>query len=209
MKGLIYKDLLLLKQVVVSMAFLSVFYLALSHVGGGEVNYFPIMAMIINMMSATSCSGYDERCDWNSFGCSLPVSRTQIVISRYITNILIIIVTSLLVFASDIFYTVVYGLNINLFEVFIIIFVSMFMLSIINPITYKFDMNKSRIIVAATLVIVSVASSFLVVWFILSHDIPEINLNVELVAAVVFAVCIAIYVLSAMLSISIYKKKEF
>ena len=209
MKGLIYKDLLLLKQVVVSMAFLSVFYLALSHVGGGEVNYFPIMAMIINMMSATSCSGYDERCDWNSFGCSLPVSRTQIVISRYITNILIIIATSLLVFASDIFYTVVYGLNINLFEVFIIIFVSMFMLSIINPITYKFDMNKSRIIVAATLVIVSVASSFLVVWFILSHDIPEINLNVELVAAVVFAVCIAIYVLSAMLSISIYKKKEF
>lgn len=209
MKGLIYKDLFLLKQVIVSMAFISVFYLMLGYVGGGEVNYFPMMAMIINMMASYACSGYDERCDWDSFGCSLPVSRIQIVISRYITNILLIIATSVLVVASEIFYMAVYGWDINLYEMFSSIVGSMLMISIINPITYKFNVNKSRIIAASMFFVVGVLCSICAIYFMIGRDASEVSLNMGLIAAAALVACVGIYVMSMLLSISIYKKKEF
>ena len=104
MKGIITKDLLGLKQVAITMGLLMVFYLFLGFMSGdngGGMSYFSIMALVLNVMVPISCAGYDEQCDWDSFGAALPVSKNKIVICRYIVGLIAMCFTSLVVFVSS------------------------------------------------------------------------------------------------------------
>ena len=250
MKGLIYKDLLSLKQILITMAALSVFYVALGTMGSdseGVVNYFPMLALIINMMASLSCGGYDEQCGWDSFGSALPVSRAQIVLARYGMNLIVILLTTVMVIVSEFAYHLVWHSGISAAAILYPIVVSLGYLAITNPIIYKFGANKGRWMIVAILVIPMVLFAAGIIFLFTTGDIEEVSfsdtsvswsdqalvedeeeydieinvddyldnvgnyLETHSVPLSVGLVTVSggLYALSALLSISIYKKKEF
>lgn len=241
MKGLIYKDLLSLKQKVITMGVLAVFYVALGALGGGSdgaTNYFPMLAMLISLMVSLNCAGYDEQCGWDTFGCALPVSRTQVVMARYGMNLLVMLVTTVMVVAAEFLYHAVYGNSIDIKEMLFPIAVSLIYVGITNPIIYKFGANKSRLILAAILLVFTVSMAGLVMLLLAlpdegevsfsdtsiswsnedfaedAEDVEEIDVGAYLenhstpIMIGGATVGAGVYALSMLLSISIYKKKE-
>lgn len=241
MKGLIYKDLLALKQILITMAALSVFYVALGTMGSnseGVVNYFPMLALLINMMASLSCGSYDEQCGWDSFGSALPVSRTQIVLARYGMNLIVILLTTVMVIVSEFAYHVVWHSKISALEILYPVVGSLIYMAIINPIIYKFGANKGRWMIVAILVIHMVLFAAGLIFLVTTADEGEISFSdtsiswsdealaeeeemeeidvgdyledhrVPLTIGLT-TVSAGIYALSALLSISIYQKKEF
>ena len=157
MKGIITKDLLGLKQVGLTMGLLMLFYIFLGFISmkdsGGGISYFSIMALVINVMVPLSCAGYDEQCDWDSFGASLPVSKNKIVVCRYIVGLMVICFTTLVVLIANLIMAALGGTAAGVAGYIVPILVSVYYIALMTPISYKFGVQKSRFIVIAVMIV--------------------------------------------------------
>lgn len=222
MKGIITKDLLTLKQVALTMGLLMVFYLFLGFMSmkndGGSMSYLSIMALVINVMVPLSCAGYDEQCGWDSFGAALPVSKNKIVVCRYLVNLIVMGFTTLVVFVGNMIF-LAFGGHAAGAEAYVIpAVISLFYISLMTPIIYRFGVQKSRFIVIAVMLLPAMllagaamflsgtgeeAPSALV-------DSAEALTSISVLPAVIASVLIAagLYALSMWISMRIYAKKE-
>ena len=222
MKGIITKDLLGLKQVGLTMGLLMLFYLFLGFMSGndsgGGMSYFSIMALVINVMVPLSCAGYDEQCDWDSFGASLPVSKNKIVICRYIVNLMVMCFTTFVVFVANMLFAAFGGSTAGVLSYVIPVIVSVYYIAIMTPIIYKFGVQKSRFIVIAIMIVPSMLIAGLGV-FMANHAEGESSMfldsidaisSVPVIPVAIGATVIAavVYALSMLLSMRIYCKKE-
>lgn len=222
MKGIITKDLLGLKQIALTMGLLMVFYLALGFMNmkdsGGSMSYFSIMALVINVMIPLSCAGYDEQCDWDSFGAALPVSRKQIVTCRYIVNLLVIGFTTLVMLVGNILFKALGGSPSGLAEYLFPIVFSLLYIAVMTPIIYKFGVQKSRFIVIAVMVVPAMLIAAFCMFMATSRsedsfpfmDAIETLSSVPAIPAAigVAVIAVGVYALSMLLSMKIYKNKE-
>ncbi len=223
MKGIITKDLLGLRQVALTMGLLMVFYLFLGFMGmnssGGGMGYLSVMALVINVMVPLSCAGYDEQCGWDQFGASLPVSRKQIVICRYIVNLLVIAFTTLVMLAGNILFAAFGGEASGIAAYLLPIVFSLIYIAIMIPIIYQFGVQKSRFIVIAVMILPSMliaafgmlmANSGSEDSFLLTGIIDSLSaLSAVPVATGVTVAAVCFYALSILVSIRIYSKKNF
>lgn len=87
--------------------------------------------------------------NWNTFACSLPNGRKNIVISKYISGIIMIFITSILIFIIGIILNILFG-NIIIKELPTLMLISAFLViiieSLIYPIFFKFGIEKGRYI---------------------------------------------------------------
>ena len=222
MKGIITKDLLALKQVGLTMGLLMVFYLFLGFMNmkdsGGGMSYFSIMALVINVMVPLSCAGYDEQCGWDQFGASLPVSKNKIVVSRYIVNLLVMGFTTLVVFAANLIFAAFGGNASGILVYLLPIIASLIYVAVITPIIYHFGVQKSRFIVIAIMLVPSmlIAGLGMMIANSAGEDASAFTDTVDSIAAVpvvpvavgATVIAAAVYVLSMLLSMRIYKNKE-
>ncbi|HIS67807.1 MAG TPA: ABC-2 transporter permease [Candidatus Gallacutalibacter stercoravium] len=83
MKGLLIKDLLGLKKYYRTVLILCVFYVVLTF----TMNSFSMIGGMVTLLMAMipiAAFSYDEMAKWDIFGLSLPVTRQQVVLSRYL-----------------------------------------------------------------------------------------------------------------------------
>lgn len=220
MKGLILKDLLTFKTTITAMIFLLIFYIILGMYGDSSV-MFVTMACVINMMIPLTCAGYDEQCGWDSFGNSLPVGRTRTVIARYLTEFVIMLGTLLIIAVSQIIFVFTNNTIMSLPYYIAIIAVTSLISAIMNPVLYKFGVQKGRFVMIAIFLVPSILTFMGYMFLITSSTEDAFNESLEAffaaleqipdmaIALIVLAVCALIYALSMLLSISIYKKKDF
>ena len=223
MKGLIIKDLLGLKQITVTIAILMGFYLFMGFMSGGESNqvgYFSIMVLVINAMIPLTCAGYDEQCGWDTFGGALPVSRAKTVAARYMNSLLTLAGSLALVLIADLIYTQVGGYQTNASAYLYPFAAATLYVSLMNPIIYRFGVQKSRIVMIIIVLIPTFVGIALLAllnagshseWLDAALDsVPE-NVFTQPDAGVVVCtvlVCAVIYALSMLLSFHIYQKKD-
>lgn len=239
MKGLIYKDLLSLKQVAATIGLLAVFYIVLGYMNhgsdGGMVNYFPMLAMIVSLMVPLNCAGFDEQCDWDSFGNALPVNRRQMVMARYGACLTVTVIAALIAVVMDIVYHFAFGMPLRVLELCYPLILSLLYLSVSLPIIYKFGANKARLIIVLVMV-VPVLLAVMAIFGVMAlsdRDIAvsmtdiaqsvsetdwegaeEIDLgavmNKTQIPASVIGIVVSgiVYALSCLLSVSIYEKKK-
>ncbi len=224
MKGLITKDLLGLRQVALTMGLLMVFYLFLGFMNmkdSGGMMYFSIMALVVNVMVPLSCAGYDEQCGWDQFGASLPVSKNQIVLSRYLVCLLVIGFSTLVILAGNLIFAVLGGIPSGAAGYLLPIIGSLIYIAIMNPIIYKFGVQKSRIIVMAVFLVPSMLVAGISMIFANSaseNSVPFIEVLGKIGSASpgqilgaeigLTAGAAVIFALSMLLSVRIYKNKE-
>ena len=145
MLGLIKKDLLMIKgnmrQV---MLFLIVFLiLALQ-----ENNIIVIVPVFVSMMIFITTFSYDEYNKWDAYAITLPISRKDIVKSKYITSVILWLI-ALLVTVVIVGIMGVFEQNIDYFEMFGMILGCVFSIvlleAIMFPLIFKFGVEKGRI----------------------------------------------------------------
>ena len=95
MKGLLIKDILGLRRYFFSFAVICLAFLILSVLMKTAMFVSSILAVLFLMMPLTVFS-YDESAKWDAYGLTLPVSRKQIVLSRYVLTLLMLAVGSLI-----------------------------------------------------------------------------------------------------------------
>lgn len=212
MKGLMLKDLYILrKKGMLLLAVLAVYgVLSLTMGEASMVSFLSVMMAITLPMTSIA---YDERGHFDTYACALPVSRTAIVGARYLMSLL---------FALGGFaVSLLAGLGISLLrdnssplEVVLLtaaasLLVGLFYLSLLLPLLIWLGSEKARIAMIAVfvlplglLLLLTNGSSGLV-------DLVRQEPVQRALLLTVPTVVALLYPLSFLLSLRIYRKKEF
>lgn len=213
MKGLILKDLLLVKKTLLYM-------LVIAGLFGGvytsmDTNYFLAFFSSIMMVSIMlSCLSYDEFYHWDRYAASLPISRRQTVLAKFLTSYILFFVGTL--FAVWIEMAAMY-LKGQPFDIELIAVMSigpatgLIGMAIVMPCSYKFGMQRARI---AMLVCYGVPSVLLVLVLKMMPDVLErmgeslAHLTLWGLVGIVYGVMAVLQVISFLLSVRILERKE-
>lgn len=208
-KGLIYKDLFLIKDAF-PIAALAVLFLLFSITLGFTGGFLAlcIMLLVFAVKIVESTLIYDETDGWDSFVLTAPVSREEIVRSKYLLQILFL--------AGAFLVSAVILLLISLVPMFsgeewlfLMLFVgfcyALVYGAVVIPIYLKFGQHTSRYVAFAILVVVAglYGATFGITMF-LEFAASTIPLLIG-----VLAISLAAYGVSYSVSRKIYAKREF
>lgn len=202
MIGLLLKDLLNLKQQVKLFAVLLIIWAAIALVSHND-SYFSGFVMIFSVMIPITSMSYDEKYHWERFALTMPLTRRDIVMAKY-----------LLAFVSGLAGTLVSAAltlanrspwpetGTSLLAFFGI---GMLLTSVVLPFIFWLGVEKGRLIMMAAILIPLLLSALVSQLHIPDMVTPMIS-KVLLVAVLLIPV---LFLLSVSISIQIMKKKDF
>ena len=205
MRGLLLKDILMLKSYARTIGVLVAVYLV-SGIAWDNVFFFAGMCGILCVMMVMSSFSYDHYAKWDQYGASLPVTRSDMVGAKYLLALAMTalgaIVTALMYF---IFILVRKGDFTTLLPTTLgTTAAGVFLVSVLLPCIYKFGAEKARLVLMLMGVLIGLTVS-LGVWLLPEHiDYQTVKL---LLLVVLPAVEIAGFYLSYKLSCRIYRRK--
>ena len=206
MKGLIYKEICMFKiqfkSWLFAFAILGVYAAVLK-----SPYFINTMTAVFGLMTCLTTFSYDKmyRCD--EYICSMPVSRKKIVLSKYLFLLLIDLSITVFSLAAALIFNQFFKEDVT--ELFLasagVLAATMLLQMIAMPVLYKWGPDKGRILFTVLAI-----SPFLLLMVFKDHMPGQVDEAVffHLLQAAPFLM-ILILVVSVMLSIGIYKKKEF
>lgn len=214
MKGLILKDLLNLKKAIKTMLIVGIAYsIFFSTVQPTFLT--GILTLLFSMQSLSSFS-YDEYAKWDSYALTLPISRKDLVLSKYILFMTFPIIGSVL----SIILSTIIGLfkqTLMVEEIFAsamgFLFSMEILLLILLPLIFKFGIERGRIMI--TVVSFSIFGiGFLVIKLIQALNLPFLSLEqiyalTPIIPWIALVMVALIAYLSYQVSLQIVEKKEY
>lgn len=97
MTGLILKDLLILRKSLRSYLMVVGIYMALAFAGVWQADFVGSFVAVMVAILPMNVFAYDKQSKWDVYGLSLPVGRTRTVAARYLTALLLCLVSLALV----------------------------------------------------------------------------------------------------------------
>lgn len=208
MTSLVLKDLLNLQSYLKTIVVFVAFYAVLSYTMT-DVSFAAGMLIVLFAMIPITSFSYDKQAKWDVFSQTLPVTRKQIVLGKYIVALLFIVLGFVLSFVITVFTTTLKNDPFNLMELLIgngmIALVGLTLLSIMIPLIYKFGVEKSRIMLMTIALVPTLGVMLLAN---LGFTIPS-DFNWALVGYSVPAVAVIGFVISFIISHKIYRAKDF
>ena len=217
MKGLIIKDLCVLKNQMKTLLLVLAFFIIFSIINE-DATFILFLVPFYMIMILITTFNYDEFNKWDSYCNSLPLSRKEIVKSKYLLfNISSLILLVLGVLSSFIIPNFIE--NITLESIFAsiigIAFGIYLVISLLIPFYYKFGSSKGRIMLLLCIVLLA-----LLIGTITSLDIfnnIELmnlinslnNLSLGMFTLLLIVVTTIIMSISYYISVKIYSNKEF
>ena len=203
MIGLILKDIYNLKKQSKIYLILLVFYFFMG-MANRSISMFGTMLSVLAAMLPVTAMAYDEKNNWDRYALTMPLSRKDMVLSRYILGLLFAFIAFIISMASSVFLSNESFVESVAVNVGTLCFVLLLM-AIIFPILFKFGIEKGRILMILILFAPSMIILFLSNYGIQLPDEETIKpfLYYSPIAILI------IFLSSLFLSISIYNKKEF
>ena len=207
MKGLLLKDLYMMKKYCKSYLLITVVFIAVSF-ASSENLFFTFYPCLLCGMIPVNLLGYDERSRWLQYSETMPYTKGQIVSGKYLiglgTQIAVLLITGIAqairMSVSGTFVLLEY-----LVLMILLLIMSLLASSITLPFMFKLGVEKGRM--AYYIMIGIVCAGSIISSNLLSGGIQaEIKLNGIL--SIICLVGIGIYALSWYLSIAFYKKRE-
>lgn len=225
MKGFIKKDFLLIRTllpVLVILLILAVWIAGLLGTTGAPIvgilpGIMTAMLCMLTLLTGMSFAGRDEQCGWDSFAAALPVSRRQIVLARYATDLLLLLIALTLLLAVQILSLLLDGGFSPVYDA-VLAAVSLSVMGIMTPLIYRFGAQIGSYIFTGFSMLLGVGVPLLTQGLGGNMTDEQIDAMVEnalrtgvfLRAAVIAVAASALlYALSALLSVRIYQKKQF
>lgn len=207
MKGLILKDFYSLRQQGKIYFLLLAFYIFYSSVTR-NISMMSGMVALICALTPITTIAYDENCKWDRYALSMPISRKTIVLSKYVFGILLelgsMVIVALLS-AGIVTYTKEMDIKDALNVMLVVNGIGVLFLSVILPLLLKFGVQKARLIMFILIVIPTVIAYF---YEKLNFSVPSPE-TLKILAYLSPVFLLIIVLLSIVISIRIYEKKEF
>ena len=217
MKGLIIKDLCVIKNQMKTLLLVLAFFIIFSIINE-DATFILFLVPFYMIMILITTFNYDEFNKWDSYCNSLPLSRKEIVKSKYILfNATSLIALILGILASFIIPSFIENTTFeSLFASIIgVAFGICLVISLLIPFYYKFGSSKGRIMLFLCIVILA-----LLIGAITSLDIfnnKELmniinslnNLSLGMFTLLLIILTVIIMSISYYISVRIYKNKEF
>jgi len=209
MIGLLLKDLYTMRQYGKSMLFMLVFFAVLSSGLDNPATFFEGFIILMCMMMTISSFSYDSLAKWDRYALSLPVTRKEIVGSKYLLSVVLCLIGTVLSFLVSAVVLAIrpvegFGMMEQLYSTSAIVSAALFITGILLPLTFQFGVEKSRMFMIAVLAVPSGA--------IIAMDRIGIPMPAEesLLSIIKFlpAAAILFYFLSYSLSARIFSRKE-
>jgi ABC-2 type transport system permease protein len=203
MTGLIIKDLLNLKKQGKIYLLLVVFYFAMGLVNENTSMFTTMMTMVAVLIPLTAMA-YDERSKWDRYALTMPISRKNMVMSRYLLGLIFLIVAFVLSMLVNMVIS-----NMKTAENTLVVLggfsTGLMLMSVIFPLLFKFGVEKGRIFMMIV-IFIPVAALMMISKLGISMPDEEIIKSVIYLSPIIGAV---IFLISIYVSLWIYKKKEF
>jgi ABC-2 type transport system permease protein len=203
MIGLILKDLLNLKrQARILTLLIGVFFVTSVVNKSGES-----LGSVVSILAATlpiTALAYDERSGWDKYALTMPLSRRDLVTSKYLLGILL----SFIGFAINTTMQLVLmptGFWEGIQFAFGLLGVSLLFLALLLPVTFKLGVEKSRVIMMVMLGFPAILITLL----------PQMDVSLPSQSILNSAftilpiVALAAFALSLWVSLKIYQRREF
>jgi hypothetical protein len=202
MKGLFIKDLLNLKKSLTTIVVLIIFYLFIGFTSGEPSMLIVMISILCTMMTVTTIS-YDDLAKWDKYALAMPVSRRDLVLSKYILSF---VLTSIGVGASTLIVNIVMNVRNSelLLTSYSIFTISLLFSSIILPLVFKFGVEKSRLMMMA------VIGAPMALAYILSQlgiKMPDTDMIMDIIKFSPLITLVVIFI-SFKISYNIYKRKD-
>ncbi len=207
MLGLMRKDILVCKRYLKTMALLVLVFAVFSFSSDDNTYMLFMIATFFMMMTITSFA-YDQVAKWDPYSMTMPVTRSEVVLSKYLVSGVFLLtgsILSTLLFVGFLLYKgqpVTGELAVGELAVF---GTGLVVISILIPFIYKFGVEKARLIMVGVVVLPSVLIMFFTGGNISAQ--PSEQLVTLLVTLSPFAV-IACVVASYLISVGIFTNKE-
>lgn len=207
MTGLILKDLMSIQRQIKTQAFVLIFFLFISIFMQQGLMLFTIIIFIVTFQTITALT-YDEQSSWDKYANTLPISKGDIILSKYILSILLMLFG--LILALPIIF-IIHRFNnwvsADFFPTFsLLVTLAFCMLALLLPIYIKFGSIKGRMVLIALCFI----PGFL--FGLLKEYVPDMTLTLSNLKQYMFLAPFAgllILWLSSLISTVIYQRKEF
>ncbi|MFJ6263796.1 ABC-2 transporter permease [Lysinibacillus xylanilyticus] len=208
MAGLILKDLMSIQRQIKAQAFLLIFFLFISIFMQQSLILFTLIIFIVTFQAITALT-YDEQSNWDKYANTLPISKGDIILSKYILSVLLMLF-GLILALPIVFIIHRFTNNWSSAEFFLtfnlLVTLAFCMLALLLPIYIKFGSIKGRMFLIALCFIPGFLFSLLKDYF------PDITLTLPNLKQYMFLAPFAgllILWLSSLISTAIYQRKEF
>ena len=207
MKGLLLKDLYMMKKYCKSYLLITVAFIALSF-ASSENLFFVFYPCLLCGMIPVNLLGYDERSKWLQYSETMPYTKAQIVSGKYLiglgTQVALLLITGISQ-AIRMSISGAFVLGEYLVLIMLLLIMSLLSSSITLPFMFKLGVEKGRMAYYIMIGIVC-AGSIISSNLLLNGVQTDIELNGIL--PLVCLVGIGIYAFSWYLSVVFYKKRE-
>lgn len=209
MKGLIVKDLLMLKNNFKMLGIFLIVYALLAIQGLFDFSFVLIFMIIFSFISTFS---YDDYNKWDMYAITLPNGRKNVVKAKYITTLILITLTTIIAIPLSISLNFINDPSINIFETSIsIILTNLVMLiipTVLYPLIFKFGIEKARICFFVIFMILV----FIGTIFFKTYNFESINNYTEVLNILPYVLLVLLFLflfISYLISQKIYLKKDF
>lgn len=206
MRGLLLKDLYLIRKYLVSYLVLMVVFLVIAAFSNGNM-FLTFYPCLIATMVPVNLLSYDERSGWDRYSSTLPLTRAQIVSAKY--GIGLGMQAMVLIFTG-----VAQAIRVSsgaatwrefLLMMEMMVTLSFFSSSFSMPFMFKMGVEKGRMAYLVSVGLVTGGSMLASGMFQAQVESRRLLLGGQMVFMLLAMVC---YIVSWLLSIRFYKKRE-
>ena len=220
MTGLMLKDFLVMKKILLYYLFLMLVYSFFAFIGTFTYSIISGFAIIMGVMAPMSVFAYDEQAKWDKFAAATPVGRRGIVKARYLFSLLLLFGGGVLSILASMGVVAFGKAEADtwwepIVVVLVILLLGVALNAVILPFLFKFGAEKSRVI-SIIIFVAGFGGTFFLLTRLSRRGDLDLNglgntlsaLPPALLVMVPVAVIFALFWLSYRLSVSIYQKKE-
>ena len=212
MLGLLYKDLYTAKKELLLTGFMALLFVGYNLIIGQKEMLGPSIGVLVSVVAVSSKKTihYDKANNWNKFVCASPLSRTKVVLSKYIAGIASIVVMNLLIVVDN----AAIGSPMPAWSYPVFLCLTVFAQAVMIPVCLKLGQNFV-VAVFMGMVFVPMAILFglnrLGVWTdaAIRGAFDFVERNAGLLGPIAAVAVVALYVGSFFLTRWFYKKMEF
>lgn len=212
MLGLLYKDFYTAKKELMLTGFMALVFLLYNLVIGQKEMLGPSIGVLVSVgsMAPTYSIHYDKVNGWNKFVCASPISRTQVVLSKYISGMFSVVLMNLLIVVNN----WAAGSPLPVWSYPLFLCLTWFIQAVMIPVCLKLGQNMV-VVVFMLMVFLPIAILFglnrLGIWTDagIQSAFDFLQQNTMVLVTVGSIVAVALYILSFFLTLYFYKKMEF
>ena len=150
MKGLLLKDIINLKQQGKIYIFIIAIWFAIA-ITSRDGNFFGGVMTMFTVLVPISAAAYDDKAKWDRYALTMPISRCDLVLSKYLLALICAVTAA---FLSELVMVIMTGdVFGSLLRSALYIAAGMLLVSLILPFIFRFGVEKARLIMMAIVLI--------------------------------------------------------